>query len=364
VALVGPRQAGKTTLARSLGGRYFDLEQEGERLKLDLKWHELAASSTLLVLDEAQTCPETFPRLRGAIDAARRKNGRFLILGAVSPALMREVSESLAGRLALCELTPFLAAEIKQRSLDGMWLRGGFPDGGVLAPGRYPEWQTHYLRLLAERDLPQWGLPAKPQMISRLFRMLAASHAGLWNASDLARSLGLTYHTVNSYLDYLEGAYLIRRLVPYHGNLHKRLVRSPKIYWRDSGLLHVLLGVPTAAELLDRPWVGASWEGFVIEQILGSLAARGIEADPSFFRTSDGHEIDLVLNLRGKRWAIEIKLSSTPGRADVERLSHTAGMIGADGAILVSRTSTTVSGQLTTSTNLPGALRMLVAASA
>jgi hypothetical protein len=364
VALVGPRQAGKTTLARSLGKRYFDLEQEGERLKFDLEWHELATSSSLVVLDEAQAYPETFPRLRGAIDSARRKNGRFLILGSVSPALMREVSESLAGRLALCELTPLLAVEVKRRSVDGMWLRGGFPDGGVLAPGHYPEWQTHYLRRLAERDLPQWGLPAKPQMISRMFKMLAASHAGQWNASDLARSLGLSYHTVSSYLDYLEGAYLVRRLMPYHGNLRKRLVKSPKIYWRDSGLLHALMGAPTAAELLDRPWVGASWEGFVIEQILGSLAARGIEADPSFFRTSDGHEIDLVLNLRGRQWAIEIKLSSAPGRADVERLSYAAGMIGADGAILVSRTPTTVSGPFATSTNLSGALRMLVAASA
>jgi uncharacterized protein len=362
VALVGPRQAGKTTLARSLGKRYFDLEQDGDRLKLDLEWHDLKTSSSLVVLDEAQSYPEAFHRLRGAIDSARRKNGRFLILGSVSPSLMREVSESLAGRLALCELTPFLATEVKRRSLDGTWLRGGFPDGGALTPGHYPEWQAHYLRLLAERDLPQWGLPAKPQMISRMFKMLAASQAGLWNASDLARSLGLSYHTVSSYLDYLEGAYLIRRLMPFHGNMRKRLVKSPKIYWRDSGLLHALLGSPTAADLRDRPWVGASWEGFVIEQILGNLAARGIETDPSFFRTSDGHEIDLVLELRGKRWAIEVKLSSAPKHADIERLSGAAEMIGADRAILVSRTPSTVSGPLATSTNLSGAVRILVAA--
>jgi predicted AAA+ superfamily ATPase len=218
------------------------------------------------------------------------------------------------------------------------WLRGGFPDGGILDPPHFPEWQESYLALLAQRDLPNWGLPAKPQTIDRLLRMTAAVHGQLLNLSRLGQSLGLTHPTVKSYLDHLEGAFLVRRLQPYSANLTKRLVRSPKLYWRDSGLLHALLRVRSYDDLLVQPWVGASWEGFVIEQVLATLALTGRRADPYFLRTSDGHEIDLLLDLGRERWALEVKLTSDPGPPDLERLDRVADLVHASKRILVSQT--------------------------
>ena len=322
VALIGPRQCGKTTLARSLPGRYFDLEQEPERLRLDLQWAELQDARPLVVLDEAQAWPEVFPRLRAAIDGDRRRNGRFLILGSVSPTIMAQVSDSLAGRLALVELTPFSLAEVPRVPLLRLWSRGGYPDGGVRGGSRFPQWQRDYLSLLAQRDLPAWGLPAKPQVTLRLLRMIAAVHGQAWNASQIGQSLGLSYHTVNSYLDYLEGAFLIRRLQPYHANVGKRLVKSPKVYWRDAGLLHSLLGGVAETALLDQPWVGASWEGFVIEQLLALLAQRDHRAEAFFFRTSDQQEVDLVLDFGAQLWALEVKLTASPGPDAMRRLNQ------------------------------------------
>ena len=292
VAVVGPRQCGKTTLARSLGGRYFDLEQEPDRLRLDLTWEEAVDGRELVVLDEAQAWPEVFPRLRGAIDGDRGRNGRFLLLGSVSPALMTQVSESLAGRLSVIELTPLLWSELtSDRQRQRYWLFGGYPDGGVLNGRRFPVWQRDYLNLLAQRDLPNWGLTAHPQVTQRLLRMLAAVHGQEWNASQLGKSLGLSYHTVNGYLDYLEGAFLIRRLPAYHANIRKRLVKRPKVYWRDTGLLHALLNTSDRETLLRQPWVGASWEGFVIDQVLGALQCFGRPFEPYHLRTSDQREI-------------------------------------------------------------------------
>lgn len=360
VALVGPRQAGKTTLARSLGRRYFDLEQEPERLRLDLEWGEVAGSSELVVLDEAHAAPEIFPRLRGAIDEDRKRNGRFLLLGSVSPTLMTEVAESLAGRLALLELTPLLWSELTtDAQRDRLWLMGGFPDGGVLGTGTFPRWQIDYATLLAQRDLPAWGLSARPSTTQRLMRMLAGIHGQTWNASQLGRSLGLSYHTVNSYVDYLTGAFLVRRLPPYHANVRKRLVKSPKLYWRDSGLLHALLNVEDDASLLVQPWVGASWEGFVIEQIIGHLTALGRPFDAFHFRTSDGKEIDLVIEIGGELWAIEVKLTTAPGRDALAGLDEAARMIGATRTVLVSRTPRPAGDERRASANLPWLLERL-----
>jgi predicted AAA+ superfamily ATPase len=339
VVLVGPRQSGKTTLARSMSSSYFDLEQPTDRLRLDLGWDELVAGRQLIILDEAQNWPGLFPRLRGTIDADRRRNGRFLLLGSVSPALMKQVAESLAGRLALVELSPFLAVEQSGLPLDDFWLRGGFPNGGILTPKSFPQWQLDYLTLIAQRDLPVWGLAAKPPLTLRLMRMLAAMHGQLWNASQIGQSLGLSYHTVNNYLDYLEGAFLIRRLAPWLPNLKKRLVRSPRIYWRDSGLLHALLGVRTMDDLLNQPWVGASWEGFVLHQVLGLLAARGEAVDSYYFRTSDGYEADLVFKLGTQLWAVETQLSANPSPQDFSRFNTTSQMIGADRRYLIALVS-------------------------
>jgi predicted AAA+ superfamily ATPase len=338
VAVTGPRQCGKTTLAQSLGGIYFDLEQESERLRLDLEWEQLAESRKPVILDEAQEYPSVFARLRGAIDSDRRRKGRFLLLGSVSPGLMRHVSESLAGRLALVELTPFLPTELPSKAQrDRRWLCGGFPEGGVLAPRQYPRWQRDYIALLTQRDLPNWGLPAKPQTTLRMLRMLAAIHGQTWNASQLGKSLGLSYQTVNSYLDYMLGAFLVRLLPSYQVNIKKRLVKSPKIYWRDSGLLHAMLNVPNEKSLLAQPWVGASWEGHVIESALATLLASGRTFEAYYFRTSDQHELDLVLDLEGELWAVEVKLTSSPGSDDMRKLDHVADMIRAKRRVLVSR---------------------------
>ena len=339
VAVVGPRQAGKTTLAKALGGAYFDLEQEPERLRLDLEWADLASGQERVILDEAQAWPDVFPRLRGTIDRDRGRTGRFLLLGSVSPSLMVQVAESLAGRLSLVELTPFLWTELEAGApRNRLWLCGGYPDGGVLHRRRYPQWQRDYLSLLVQRDLPTWGLPARPQTTDRLLRMLAAVHGQVWNASRIASSLGLSYPTVNSYVDYLVGAFLIRRLPPYLPNIRKRLVRTPKVYWRDSGLLHALLNVPDERGLLAQPWVGASWEGFVIEQVLGALASSGRAFEAYHLRTSDQYGVDLVLELGGEVWAVEIKLTASPTPHDMERLDKTADMIGASRRFLVSKT--------------------------
>ena len=336
-ALVGPRQCGKTTLARTLGGSYYDMEQEADRLRLDLQWAEATDSTELVVIDEAQAAPDIFPRLRGAIDADRGRNGRFLLLGSIAPALMRDVSESLAGRLTVVELSPLSLRELPPEATERLWRCGGYPDGGVLDGRGFPQWQRDYLALLAQRDLPSWGLPAGAQTTQRLFGLLAARHGQLWNASDVGRALGLSYHTVNAYLDYLEGAFLIRRLPAYSANPSKQFTKRPKLYWRDSGLLHSLLGLSVDGDMTSLPAVGASWEGHVIDQLLTALGQIGRDHEAWHLRTPTGREIDLVLRIRQEIWAIEIKLTTQPRGADMARLDETADLTGAHRRFLVSR---------------------------
>ncbi|MBM4085718.1 MAG: ATP-binding protein [Planctomycetes bacterium] len=353
VGLVGPRQSGKTTLARTLSAVCFDLEQEGDRVRLELQWDELTKKEGLVVLDEAQAFPSVFPRVRAAIDADRRRNGRFLLLGSVSPSLMRAVSESLAGRLALVELTPFLLTELDPKRLDDLWLYGGYPNGGILNAQAYGIWQREYLGLLAQRDLPAWGLPARAQTTERLLRMVAAMHGQQWNATQIGQGLGLTHPTVNSHMDYLEGAFLVRCLYPFQANLRKRLTKRPKYYWRDSGLLHALLRVSTFDDLLAQPWVGASWEGFAIEQIVSVLKQRDPMTEAHFFRTSDGCELDLLVEFRKERWAFEIKLTSAPDVEDLRRLNQAADLVKADRRVLMSRVKEVVESGRTLSCSLP-----------
>ncbi len=352
VALVGPRQCGKTTLARSLGARYYDMELESDRLRLDLEWAEMAEGGDLVVIDEAQAAPEIFPRLRSTIDADRRRHGRFLLLGSISPSLMKNVSESLAGRLSVVELTPMSWLELPGECRERLWHYGGFPDGGVLDGRGFPDWQHDYLSLLAQRDLPSWGLPATSRTTQHLFELLATSHGQQWNASETGRALGLSYHTVNSYVDYLEGAFLLRRLPAYHANARKRLTKRPKVYWRDSGLLHSLWGVGDASEVARQPMVGASWEGHVIDQVLTALQQSGTRYSASHLRTADGREIDLILNVRQELWAIEIKLTTNPSRSDMARLNETADLIGAHRRFLVTRSQETASTGAQTACNI------------
>lgn len=361
VTLVGPRQCGKTTLARTLGTRYFDMESEGDRVRLDVEWNARVHGDELTIIDEAQEAPEVFPRLRGAIDADRRRNGRFLLLGSVSPTLMVNVSESLAGRMAVLRLSPLILPEIDAGQTDALWLHGGYPDGGVLNPEMFPAWQRSYLELLASRDLPAWGLPAKPRQTLRLLSMLAAVHGQPLNASQIGSSLALDHKTVLSRCDFLEEAFLIRRLSPFSANVRKRLVKTPRLYWRDSGLLHALMHVADMAQLYRQPWLGQSWEGFVVEQTLATLETVGASAQPFYFRTSDGFELDLVLDWGDSRWAIEIKLTSNPSRGEFERLEKTADLIGADRRVLISRTDRAIEADRLWSVNLDGWLRRIVA---
>ncbi|MBI4565445.1 MAG: ATP-binding protein [Planctomycetes bacterium] len=337
VGILGPRQCGKTTLARGFEGVYFDLETDGGEARLDAEWDALVAGKKLIVLDEVQQAPEVFSRLRGAIDADRKRNGRFLLLGSVSPALMENVSESLAGRMGLVMMSPFILPELAPDQIDDLWLRGGYPDGGILDARMFPEWQRDYLNTQVTRDLPTWGLPAKPQLLLRLLHMLASIQGQPLNASQLGSSLALDHKTVIRYCDYLEGAFLIHRLQPYFKNIRKRLVRVPRVYWRDSGLLHSLMGVNDLDHLYRQPWLGASWEGFVIEQTLAALSAVGKQDRAYFFRTSDGYELDLVLEKGGESWAVEIKLTSNPSTEEIERLNKTADMIQAKRRVLVCR---------------------------
>lgn len=360
-ALIGPRQCGKTTLAQQLGGVYFDMETAGSGARLDAEWDSLVAGSRLVVIDEAQNAPAIFSRLRGSIDEDRKRNGRFLLLGSIAPALMQNVSESLAGRLGLVHMTPFLLPELKARQLDDLWLRGGYPDGGILEPAMYPQWQDSYLELLAARDLPNWGLPAKPRQTMRLLAMLAAGHGLPLNASQIGSSMALDHKTVLSHCDFLEGAFLIRRLQPYATNIKKRLVKTPRVLWRDSGVLHALMGVSDLDHLYRQPWLGQSWEGFVIEQTLGTLSAADRRVTPYYFRTSDGYELDLVLDWGTERWAVEVKLTSDPSQAMIARLNRTADLIGASRRVLVCRIARRIESQKLLVASLPVWLKTLVA---
>ena len=359
VGLIGPRQCGKTTLARSLGGRYYDLEQPDERLRLDLEWPDVVNSESLTVLDEVQANPDVFPRLRGAIDADRRRNGRFLLLGSVAPSLMAGVSQSLAGRLGVVELTPLSLGELAPEQQDRLWLCGGFPDGGVLGGAGFPDWQLDYLNLLARRDLPEWGLPARAPTTMRLFRLLAADHARQWNASGVGAALGLSYQTINRYVDRLEDAFLVRRLPAYHPNLRKRYIKRPKILWRDSGLLHALLGVSEPDELIRQPWVGSSWEGHMVEQVLAALSQAGHRFEAYHMRTGDGHELDLLLELGTERWAVETKLTTRPRPSHMARLKESAALVSADRRFLISRLPGTSGNGADVRCDLPGMLTII-----
>ena len=339
------------------------MESEGGVLRLDAEWDRLVGGSELVVLDEAQCAPEVFPRLRVAIDADRNRHGRFVLLGSVSPALMLNVSESLAGRMGLVRMGPLAYAELAdplgRDCWESLWLRGGFPDGGILDGRRFPEWQKDYLELLATRDLPEWGFAAKPQRTRRLMAMLAAVNAQPLNASNLGGALGIDHKTVIGYCDFLEEAFLIRRLRPWSGNISKRLVKTPRLYWRDSGLLHALLNVQNIEQLYSQPWVGFSWEGFVIEQILASLELFRLQAEPYYFRTSDGIELDLLLDWAEQRWAVEIKLTSHPTKAMVDGLQKAADLTGATRRILVCQTAEEIRSEKLLITNLPSFLNEL-----
>ena len=319
VALLGPRQSGKTTMAHQLArpghSVYLDLESELDRAKLASPELYLGERlDRLVVLDEVHRVPDLFPVLRGLIDRARRegrRSGLYLLLGSASLDLLQQAGESLAGRVAYRELTPFHALELPETELTRLWVRGGFPDSHLArTPAVSLQWRRDFIRTYAERDIALLGGRVGSDALQRLWRMLAHQQGGLFNASVLARSLGLDTRTVNRYIDLLVQMFLLRRLEPWHVNLGKRLTKSPKLYVRDSGLLHALLGLPDEETLLGHPAVGASWEGFVLENL---ITAAGPNASAHFYRTNAGAEIDLLLRWPDDEcWAIEVKRSLSP----------------------------------------------------
>ena len=330
VALLGPRQAGKTTLALEVAkatGRpshYLDLESEQDRGKLAQAELYLADhADQLVILDEVHRAPGLFPILRGLIDKGRRagrKTGRFLLLGSASLDLLKQSGETLAGRIAYLELAPFNLLETRHLPADELWVRGGFPESLLASSGpRSLRWRHDFIRSYLERDIPQFGPRIAAETLRRFWGMLAHHQGGLLNTAQFARNLGVDAKTAAAYLDLLVDLLLVRRLPPWHANLGKRLVKSPKVYVRDSGLVHALLGIADKETLLSHPVVGQSWECFVIENLL-ACAPDGVQGH--FYRSSAGAEIDLLLAWPdGKLWAIEIKRSLAP---KLERGFHAA----------------------------------------
>jgi predicted AAA+ superfamily ATPase len=319
VALLGPRQVSKTTLARTFEydrpTTYLDLENPADREKLsDPLGYLSGRGESLTIIDGIQRVPALFEVLRGIIDEnnlAGRQAGQFLLLGSASIDLLRQSSESLAGRIAYLELAPFSTCEIAADRTDVLWLRGGFPPSFLASGDRASAlWRANFIDTYLERDLPQLGPRVPAETLRRFWTMLAHAQGSLLNAAQFARSLGVDGKTVARYLDLLVDLLLLRRLPPYHTNTRKRLVKSPKVYVRDSGLLHALLYLRTMDDVLGHPVAGASWEGFVIENVLSS-APDGTQS--SFYRTATGVELDLILELPGgSRWAIEIKRGRVP----------------------------------------------------
>ncbi len=321
VALLGPRQCGKSTLARKLAERlprflYLDLESDADLNKLgqpELFFQNNA--DRLVCLDEIQRLPHLFPVLRSILDRQER-NGQLLLLGSASPDLINRSSESLAGRIAYLELTPFQVSETMVRG-DGtakkFWLRGGYPRSFLAASDSASSaWRENFIRTFLEKDIPQLGIRVPATRLKRLWQMCAHFHGQLLNLSKLGDSLGLSYHTIQNYVDLLEQTFIFRVLRPYHANVKKRLVKTPKLYFRDSGLWHALSGIRSFNNLMGHPMFGASWEGMGVENILSGFPGW----DGYFYRTASGTEIDLILEKGQRKAAIEFKASAAPAVGD------------------------------------------------
>jgi predicted AAA+ superfamily ATPase len=312
VSLLGPRQVGKTTLARAISrgskATFFDLERPADLARLSAPMQALEPLRGLVVIDEIQRLPKLFEMLRVLADRPR-KLAKFLILGSADPSLVRGVSESLAGRVSHIDLGGFDITEVAANRIVRLWLRGGYPraflsrtDSASLL------WRRDYVRDFLQRDLSELGVTIPAATLGRFWNMSAHFHGGIWNAAEFARSLGTSENTARHYLDILSGAWAVRTLQPWFENIGKRQVRSPKIYVRDSGLLHALLDLETYDQLMGHPKAGASWEGFAIEQVLTILRVR----DAYFWGTHQGAELDLMVTHGGKRYGFEMKMSDAP----------------------------------------------------
>ena len=311
-ALIGPRQAGKTTLARYFfedqQAVYFDLESQPDLRRLENPEFVLGSLEGLVIIDEIQVLPELFSVLRVLVDRPGNR-ARYLILGSASPDLVRGVSESLAGRIEFVELTGFSLSEVGAEFRDTLWVRGGFPRSFLAGTDEDSiAWRESFIRTFLERDIPQLGINIPTPAMRRFWTMLAHYHGQTWNASVLARAMGLSDKTVRSYLDILEGTFMVRQLQPWFINIGKRQVKSPKIYLRDSGILHSFLSLPSRHSLLAHPSVGASWEGFALEQVFRALHPN----QAYYWATHGGAELDLLYFHEGKQYGVEAKFSEAP----------------------------------------------------
>lgn len=312
VMLIGPRQCGKTTLARQLldvdSPNYFDLEDPASLSRLDEPMTALRGLNGLVVIDEVQRKPDLFPVLRVLSDRTPLP-ARFLILGSASPELLRQSSESLAGRIETVAMSGFSMSEVGGGVQARHWMRGGFPPSFLArTEADSLAWRKSFVQTFLERDLPQWGIGTPAAALLRFWTMLAHYHGQIWNAAEPARSLGVSEPTVRRYLDILSGVFMVRQLLPWHANLKKRQVKSPKIYFRDTGILHHLLGIRSEKELLNHPKCGASWEGYVIEEII-----KTTEPDEVYYwATHSGAEVDLVLVKSGRMFGVECKRMDAP----------------------------------------------------
>jgi len=315
VALIGARQVGKSTLARQLASRVkqatvFDLESGPDLARLDEPTLALGGLRGLVIIDEIQRRPDLFPALRVLADRPRCP-ARFLVLGSAAPALLRQSSETLAGRIATFELDGFNLGEVAPKKAEQLWLRGGFPKSFLAASDAQSlRWRQEFLDTFLARDIPALGFRLPSALLGRFWRMLAHSHGQIWNASEIGRSLGVTDATVRHYLDVLASAFVVRVLAPFHENLGKRQVKSPKVYIADTGLLHALLGITDRRALDVHPRLGASWEGFVIREIMRHFRARRDEC--FFWRTHDGAELDLLIVRGQRRHGFEVKRTDAP----------------------------------------------------
>jgi predicted AAA+ superfamily ATPase len=312
VALLGPRQCGKTTLARQLAGTskstYFDLENPVDLARLSEPMTALEQLRGLIVIDEVQRRPDLFPILRVLLDR-KPIRARFLILGSASPDLLRQSSETLAGRISIVEMAGFTLEELGRPDIDRLWLRGGFPRSFLArTEAASTAWREDFIRTFLERDLAQLGVRVPSGTMRRFWTMTAHYSGGIWNSSEIGRSLGEAHTTVKRHLDALSGALVVRVLEPWFENVGKRLVKSPKVYIRDSGLLHTLLGIGDRRQLDGHPVVGGSWEGFIIDQLLAAVP----KAKAYYWRTQAGAELDLLMLLKGRRIGIEIKRADAP----------------------------------------------------
>ena len=312
VALLGPRQCGKTTLARQLvqadSPNYFDLEDPTVAALMEQAMTTLRPLKGLVVIDEAQRQESIFPVLRVLADREDRP-ARFLILGTASPELSRQASESLADRVCIIEMRGFSFSEVSADNHERLWLRGGFPRAFLArSEAESVRWRNNFIRTFLERDLAQLGFGISPMAIGRFWRMLSHYHGQIWNGNELANSLGIAPNTARNYLDALEQTYMVRRLMPWHANLGKRLVKTPKIYFRDSGIFHTLQGIERQATLQTHPKLGASWEGFALEEILHALKP----SEAYFYAVHSGSELDLFLPMAEKRLGIDFKRQDAP----------------------------------------------------